>query len=313
MLYPAELPGHRQPTGAVWTKAPRAGKTVIMELRAVHAPPPRFRAVHLARALVLALVAAASSARAACGTPDGTVRIAGVDARLDFVLSDGRTVRLGGVASPDPGRAPDLAGAARDFLKSRFVGRDGELERLASETDRWGRVVADIVVSDPGDPDRKISAASALLAAGYARVAPAVEARGCVPGRFSIEDEARRAGLGLWADPRYAVIAATDVEALRASDGRLVVIEGAVRRVGIGRSRLYFDLVAKGGPTVVVPRKLESAFARAGHPIDAAAGETIRARGALDNRLGARLDVSEPAMIEFLGRSNAPGVGISRP
>ena len=284
-----------------------------MELRAVHAPPPRFRAVHLARALVLALVAAASSARAACGTPDGTVRIAGVDQRLDFVLSDGRTVRLGGVASPDPGRAPDLAGAARDFLKRRFVGRDGELERLASETDRWGRVVADIVVSDPGDPDRKISAASALLAAGYARVAPAVEARGCVPERLSIEDEARRAGLGLWADPRYAVIAATDVEALRASDGRLVVIEGAVRRVGIGRSRLYFDLVAKGGPTVVVPRKLESAFARAGHPIDAAAGETIRARGALDNRLGPRLEVSEPAMIEFLGRSNAPGVGISRP
>ncbi len=313
MLYPAELPGHRRPTGAVWTKAPRAGKTFIMELRAVHAPPPRLRAVRLARALVLALVAAASSARAACGTPDGTVRIAGVDQRLDFVLSDGRTVRLGGVASPDPDRAPDLAGAARDFLKRRFVGRDGELERLASETDRWGRVVADIVVSDPGDPDRKISAASALLAAGYARVAPAVEARGCVPQRLSIEDEARRAGLGLWADPRYAVIAATDLEALRASDGRLVVIEGAVRRVGIGRSRLYFDLVAKGGPTVVVPRKLESAFARAGHPIDAAAGETIRARGALDNRLGPRLEVSEPAMIEFLGRSNAPGVGIPRP
>ena len=219
MLYPAELPGHRQPTGAVWTKAPRAGKTFIMELRAVHAPPPRFRAVRLARALVLALVAAASSARAACGTPDGTVRIAGVDARLDFVLSDGRTVRLGGVASPDPGRAPDLAGAARDFLERRFVGRDGELERLASETDRWGRVVADIVVSEPTDPDRKISVASALLAAGYARVAPAVEARGCVAARLSIEDEARRAGLGLWADPRYAVIAATDVEALRASDG----------------------------------------------------------------------------------------------
>ncbi len=263
--------------------------------------------------LVAAALAAALPARATCGTPDGTVRIVGVDERLDFVLSDGRTVRLGGVELPDRDRAPNLAGAARNFLKSRFVGRDGELERLASETDRWGRVVADLTFSDPVDQDRRMSAASALLAAGYARVAPAVEARGCVPARLVIEDEARRAGLGVWVDPRYAVIPATDVEALRASDGRLVVIEGAVRRVGIGRSRLYFDLVPRGGPTVVVSRRLEPAFARAGHPVDAASGETIRARGALDNRLGPRLEVSEPAMIEFLGRSNAPGVSTPRP
>jgi endonuclease YncB( thermonuclease family) len=264
-------------------------------------------------ALVAAALAAALPARAACGTPDGTVRIAGVDERLDVILSDGRTVRLGGVASADPDRAPNLAAAARDFLNSRFVGRDGELERLASGTDRWGRVVADIAVSDPGDQDRKMSAASALLAAGFARVSPVIEARGCVTARLSIEDEARRGGLGLWADPRYAVIPAMDVEALRASGGRLVVIEGAVRRVGIGRSRLYFDLVPRGGPTVVVPRKLEPAFARAGHPVDAVVGETIRVRGALDNRLSPRLEVSEPEMIEFLGRSNAPGVSTPRP
>ena len=86
-----------------------------------------------------------------------------------------------------------------------------------------------------------------------------------------------------------------------------------MRRVGAGRSRLYLDLVPKGGPTIVVPRKLEQAFANAGHPVDAAAGQTIRVRGALDNRLGPRLEVSEPAMIEFLGRGDAPGVVRPRP
>jgi hypothetical protein len=95
--------------------------------------------------------------------------------------------------------------------------------------------------------------------------------------------------------------------------GRLVVIEGSIRRVGFGRSRLYLDLVPKGGPTIVVPRRLEPAFARAGRAIEAAAGETIRVRGALDTRLGPRLEVSDPAMIEFLGRPEAPRADKPRP
>jgi len=91
------------------------------------------------------------------------------------------------------------------------------------------------------------------------------------------------------------------------------VIEGVVRRVGFGRSRLYLDLVPKGGPTIVVPRKLEPAFARAGLALGAAAGETIRVRGTIDDRRGPRVEVSEPAMVEFLGRFDAPEPGKTLP
>ncbi len=298
--------------GAVWTKAPRAGKTVSMDLRAAHASLRRFGRLRAGcAALALASVAslvAVDSGRAACGTPDGAVRVAAVDDQLDLVLADGRTVRLGGVALPDPARAPELAEAARQAIAGRIAGRHGELERLASGADRWGRVVADILFSSPGGEGPPATAATTLLAAGYARVWPAFEARGCVAERLRIEDEARRGGLGLWAVPSAAVIDAADAAALRENDGRFVVIEGQVRRVGFGRSRLYLDLLPRGGPTIVVSRKLEAAFARAGHPVEAEAGETVRVRGALDNRLGPRLEVSEPAMIEFLGRSHAPGV-----
>jgi endonuclease YncB( thermonuclease family) len=274
----------------------------------------RFGAQPGAIAMFLAAsLAAAAPVRAACGTPEGTVRVIDVDERVDLVLADGRTVRLGGAAPPDPARSPDLASTARAFLASRFAGRDGLLVRLAAGTDRWGRVVADVTLSDPAASGGRESAASALIGAGYARVAPAFEARGCAPERLRLEDGARRAGLGVWADPTYGVVDAADAEALRRSDGRLVVIEGRVRRVGFGRSRLYLDLVPKGGPTIVVPRKLEQAFARAGHSFEAAAGQTIRVRGALDNRLGPRVEVSEPAMIEFLGPSDALGAGKSRP
>ncbi|RBP04151.1 endonuclease YncB(thermonuclease family) [Roseiarcus fermentans] len=262
-------------------------------------------------AFLLAVSVAAGRAGAACGAPDGGVRVAGVDDRLDLVLADGRTVRLAGVALPDYARSPDLAEEARRFLADRFVDRDAELERLAGGTDRWGRVLADLAISGP--PGAGGSAAAAVLAAGFGRVAPAFEARACAAERLRAEGEARGAGLGVWSDPGSAVIAAADVDALRRSGSRLVVIEGTVRRVGFGRSRLYLDLAPKGGPTIVVPRKLEGAFARAGVSVEAAAGRTIRVRGALDNRLGPRLEVSEPAMIEFLGGSGAPGAIKPRP
>ncbi len=296
----------------VWTNAPRAGKSVSMDFRVAHAPRRRRRPLRAAAVFAAAALALTAPAYAACGTADGTVKVVDVDERLDLVLGDGLTVRLIGVSTPDPTRAPDLAVKVRAFLSEKFVGREGELERLAGGTDRWGRVAADLSFVDPASATRE-SAAAALLAAGFARVAPAFEPRGCATQRLVVEDAARRAGLGLWSDPRYAVIAATDLSALKRSDGRLVVIEGKIARVGFGRSRLYLDMVPKGGPTIVVSRKLEMAFARAGVSVDAAAGETVRVRGALDNRFGPRLEVSEPAMIEFLSSSDAPGGVKARP
>ncbi len=250
---------------------------------------------------------------AACGSPAGTARVVAVDERLNVALQDGRLVRLGGVDAPDPERgAPETAKAARDFLAARLVGREAELSLLAGGTDRWGRVVADLSIAE--SPGGSLgSAASALLAAGFARVRPEFETRGCSAGRLAVEDGARRAGLGIWRDPEYSPIQASDASELRRRDGQFVVIEGKVRRVGFGRSRLYLDLAPLDGPTIVIARNLEPAFARAGHPIGALVGQTIRARGALDNRFGSRIEVGEPAMIEILRRSDAFGEAKPRP
>ncbi len=250
---------------------------------------------------------------AGCGAPAGAVQIAAVDEQLDIALVDGRRVRLGGLDTPEPARGdPETATAARSFLAARLVGRDAELDLLASGTDRWGRVVADLTAAEtPGGPLDSI--ALVLLAAGYARVRPEFETRNCAPARLAVEDSARRTGLGIWRDREYEVIPSSDLAALGRREGQFVVVEGRVRRVGFGRSRIYLDLVPQAGPTIVVARKLESAFARAGHPIAALAGQTIRARGALDDRYGPRLEISEPAMIEFLRRPDAPGGYKPRP
>jgi endonuclease YncB( thermonuclease family) len=269
---------------------------------------PRARAVRLCAASVaLPVMVMAAPGFAACGRPGGRVQPVGVDQRLDIALSDGRTVRLGGLDAPSSDRgAPEIAGAAQVFLSRRLLGREADLVLLAAATDRWGRTVADLNLSDSADGSAA-SIAEALLTAGLARVRPEFETRGCAVERLKIEDGARRAALGIWRDPEFAVVSSSDSAGLRRRDGRFVVIEGMVGRVGFARSRIYLELVPRGGPTIVITRKLEPALAREGRPVGALVGETIRARGALDDRFGPRIEVSEPAMIEIARRADASG------
>ena len=86
-----------------------------------------------------------------------------------------------------------------------------------------------------------------------------------------------------------------------------------MRRVGFGRSRIYLELVPRDGPTIVVARELETALAREGRPVGALVGQTIRARGALDDRFSPRIEVADPAMIEIARPADAPGEAKQHP
>ena len=282
-----------------------------MNFRSAHrrrARTPRPGAVRLRVACAaLPIIVMTAPGFAACGLPGGRVQAVGVDERLDIALSDGRTVRLGGLDAPSADRgAPEIAGAAQDFLKRRLLGREADLIVLAGAPDRWGRTIADLSLPEPAAGSAG-STAAALLGAGLARVRPEFETRGCAAERLKIEDGARRAGLGVWRDPDFAVIQSTDLAELRRRDGWFVVIEGRLRRVGFARSRLYLELAPHDGPTIVIARKLEPALAREGRPVGALVGETIRARGALDDRFGPRIEVGEPTMIEIARRADASG------
>jgi micrococcal nuclease len=285
-------------------KSNRARHALSMNFRFAHRGFARACPVLLLCGAALAVIVLASPGLAACGRPGGRVQAVSIDERLDIALSDGRTVRLGGLDAPNPDRgAPEITKAARDFLSERLLGREEDLMLLAGGTDRWGRAVADL--SLPGSQPE--STAAALLAAGYARVRPEFETRGCAADRLMIEEGARQAGLGIWRDPDFAVIQSSNSAELRRRTGRFVVIEGLVRRVGFARSRLYLELVPREGPTIVVARRLEMALARQGRPVSALVGQTIRARGALDDRFGPRIEVADPTMIEIARRADAPG------
>ena len=284
-----------------------------MDFRSEHRFPERMRSAVKATVRIAVIgggLGFAPFAFGDCGSSAGAVQVVAVDERLDIALADGRLVRLGGLDMPSPARGdPEIARRARDFLVARLVGREAELDLLAGGTDRWDRILADLSAPSAAGASQAAgeSIASALLRAGYARVRPEFETRDCAAVRLAVEDGARRAGLGIWRDPEYAVIPSFATAALRRRVGQFVVLEGRVRRVGFGRSRIYLDLAPYGGPTIVVASKLEKALADAGHPLGDLAGRTIRARGVLDDRSGPRLEISESAMIEFPRRSDAQG------
>ncbi|HEY1862137.1 MAG TPA: thermonuclease family protein [Roseiarcus sp.] len=187
-----------------------------MNLRFAHCGPAlihrigRFHSVVALLAIVLA-----SPCLAACGRAAGRVEAVSVDGRLDIELSDGRIVRLGGLDTPntDDG-AEEISNSARELLDEKLLGRDADLIQLAGGTDRWGRTVADLVVADPRGRDTG-SAAAALLTAGYARVRPEFETRGCATERLAMEEVARERRMGIWRDPEFAVIQSSNSAELR--------------------------------------------------------------------------------------------------
>jgi len=264
--------------------------------------PARRRAVAAALALAFAF---AGGRAAACGAAGGAVQAASVDARGEIALSDGRRLRLAGLDLPLPARGdPGLAAAAaRALLSERFVGREAALTLVSAAPDRWDRALGDL--NAPAVGAAPASAADALIAAGLARVRPEYETRGCEAARLALESAARAKGLGVWRDPDYVVLAADDLASLARRDGRFVIVEGVVRRIGLGRARLYLDLGGRGALSVVASRKTQAAFQTAGAPLTALAGEKIRVRGALDSRFGPQLEIVDPLMLERLGRAEA--------
>jgi micrococcal nuclease len=292
----------------------------IMKLHAAHLQAAQRRlAPPLALGLRLALFMSASIAldpsRAAepfcADPPEARARVVAITEPLEIALGDGRQARLAGLDLPDPGRGdPASAAAARLFLTNWLVGREVGVHALSAKPDRWNRMVVELYApaaytGSPAAAPGETSVSMALIAAGLARSWPEPEALACATPRLAAEAEARNKRLGLWRDPYYAVVDAADLDKLRERDGQFTLVEGTPSRVGEGRSRYFVDFGPRRGFTIVIPKRRTKAFERAGMTISALAGARIRVRGALDDRFGPRMTISEPEDIERLETDGA--------
>jgi endonuclease YncB( thermonuclease family) len=238
---------------------------------------------------------------AGCGAGVGRQAVvSAISDRLEFTLSDGSQLRLAGLEPPDPSRgAVTTAEDARDFAKRWLLGRPVMVGLASSKVDRWGRRIGDLFAPPSGDPSAvPISVALALLRAGEARVWPEPEAASCAADRLTAEREARDNRLGLWRDPYYGVIEATDLANLQRRDGQFTLVAGTPSRIGEGHSRVFVDFGLHRGFTIAIPKKRAKDFERAGLAIPALVGARVIVRGALDGRFGPRMNISGPDEIE---------------
>jgi hypothetical protein len=153
---------------------------------------------------------------------------------------------------------------------------------LAQKPDRWGRIPAFVFFDSaaPGAPP--VSAANVLLAGGFARFMPEPEARPCRTAFLAAEATARAAKLGLWRDPFYAIIAATDRDAFAERAATNVIVEGRLVAVDKGplRTNLQFAPRWERAFSVTILQRNVKIFEQAGFDFHALIGRTLRVRAA---------------------------------
>jgi endonuclease YncB( thermonuclease family) len=271
------------------------------------APTIDARATVCGLALALALSSPMAYADAKYAEPFGacpsagtqSAKVAKIDEGLDITLQDGRSLHLAGLDPPLPTHdQPNLPLKAQNALAQR-VGPGITFVPLNYAPDRWGRLPAFVFVQDqPRDAPQSL--AKALLSQGFARFMPTLEARPCRAEFLAAEEAAREAHLGLWGDPSYAVVEATDRAAFDDKGATNVIVEGRLLSVTSNtfRTTLAFSPRLERGFAVTVQQRNLAIFERSGLSFRALIGHRLRIRGLLDLRFGPQIEISSPDDIE---------------
>jgi len=209
------------------------------------------------------------------------------------ILRNGQHVRLIGINAPELGKdgAPDqpLAAQARDRLAQLLRGQRVKLVFERERQDHYGRQLAHLLLSDGTNVE------PILLREGLAWAVAIPPNIGQLPECLAAENEAHRAGRGVWGEPAYAP---TPAERLTPNDTGFRFIEGRVLRRSQRHNVIYLDLTPRVALLIPVEdwRKYFQGDSRS------FVGRKVVARGWLtpykDGRL--HLRVPHPAMLTWI-------------
>ena len=208
-----------------------------------------------------------------------------------LLLADGRQVRLIGINAPELGGdgKPEqpLARSARTLLANLAAGQAVTLEFEAEPHDRYGRLLAHVRLPDGRD------AAEVLLRHGLAWLVAIPPNIRELARLKAAEDEARRAGRGVWGEPAFRPIAAAQATARNVG---FVFLTGRIAAVRTTRHSYYLKLA----PHVVLTAARKDWRRYFDYPPEHLRGRALVVRGWLtvqDREL--RMRLQHPAMLRF--------------
>jgi hypothetical protein len=232
---------------------------------------------------------------------DGT--IAKIEPNLDIALGDGRVLTLVWLDPPrDTLEHPRLAADAREKLAAWPENREAAVRALADKPNRFGRMPARLFAAPLGAISGEIGVAEAILDASLARYRPHAAAHPCREQLLAAEAEARTAQIGLWADPAYAVLPASDQAAFATPRTGVVLVEGTPTSLGETATRFYLSFGARRGSdfAITLPKRGANGLEKAGIKVQDLVGRRLRVRGLLDATFGPQIELTDPDWLELL-------------
>ncbi|MDR6608101.1 endonuclease YncB(thermonuclease family) [Pseudomonas synxantha] len=242
-----------------------------------------------------------SAAQAFCPAPDGltTVVVQRVVDGDTLRLSDGRSVRMIGLNTPELGKKgrsdEPFAVAARKRLEALVAASDGRVGLLPGKEsqDHYGRTLAHVYGADG------VNLEAQMLAEGLGflvAVAPNVDLVAC---QQAAERSARQAGLGLW---RQSPV----LKAEQITTSGFAVLSGRVSKVQRNRGGVWIELqdsvVLRVAPNLLARFDVNSLESLKGKQVEARGWVLDRSRkgGLKEGQARWMLPLTDPAMLQVV-------------
>lgn len=212
-------------------------------------------------------------------------------------LEDGDrlNVRLAGIRQPDEGSAGYEQAHARleTLARDQFVALSYQDE---IQRDRYERAIAYVALENGSD------LAAQLVREGWAIVYSDLNARLEIENTRMLENEARNASMGLWADQDFAIQSA-DPNILALHLESVQIVEGRIIDTADTRERIYlnFGFDYRSDFTVSIERRAVPRFEAAGIDLANLQDMRVRVRGWLHRRNGPMISIDHPERLEILG------------
>ncbi len=220
-------------------------------------------------------------------------------------LADGMQVRLVGTQAPKlPLGRPDFAPwplgeEAKSALSALLLNKRVTLYHGGQTPDRHGRALAHVFL---GDDDQGLWVQGEMVRLGWARTYSFRDNRACVRELQELEEAARQARRGIWADPYYRIRAAVPpaglldlIDTFQLVEGRVISVQAVNRRV-----YLNFGQFWREDFTGSISASHARSFDSSGINLTLLEGKTVRIRGWLEERGGPMITITHPEQIEIV-------------